>query len=201
MGEDPLAIRQEIEDTRVRMGETVEALAYKTDVRSRAQDAVVQLRGRAAASADATRRRLGDRATLIAAAATVAAALTAGIATVLMGRSIAERRHEHLARPAKRLPEQLRRVAVPAARQVDHALVGAVDSLQGAADSLQQTRQRALRSVSDEIARALADEQERRNPFWRRVTRDAGSAAATTAATLVVRRAVAGIGRNGRADR
>jgi gas vesicle protein len=40
MGEDPGEIREEIEDTRVRMGETVEAIGYKTDVKTRAQEKV-----------------------------------------------------------------------------------------------------------------------------------------------------------------
>ena len=40
MGEDPGTIRSEIEDTRERMGDTVDALAYKADVKSRAKDSV-----------------------------------------------------------------------------------------------------------------------------------------------------------------
>ena len=40
MGEDPRTIRTEIEDTRERMGDTVDALAYKADVKSRAKDSV-----------------------------------------------------------------------------------------------------------------------------------------------------------------
>jgi hypothetical protein len=40
MGQDPREIREEIEDTRARMGDTVEALAYKTDVKSRTRDKV-----------------------------------------------------------------------------------------------------------------------------------------------------------------
>ena len=40
MGQDPEVIRREIEQTRERMGETVEALGYKADVPSRAKDAV-----------------------------------------------------------------------------------------------------------------------------------------------------------------
>ncbi len=40
MGEDPSAIRNEIEDTRERMGDTVDALAYKADVKSRAKESV-----------------------------------------------------------------------------------------------------------------------------------------------------------------
>lgn len=40
MGQDPSTIRQQVEGTRERMGETVEALAYKADVPSRAKDSV-----------------------------------------------------------------------------------------------------------------------------------------------------------------
>jgi gas vesicle protein len=40
VGQDPGAIRQDIEQTRERMGETVEALGYKTDVSGRAKEAV-----------------------------------------------------------------------------------------------------------------------------------------------------------------
>ena len=40
MGEDPEVIRREIEETRERMTETVDALGYKADVKSRAQDKV-----------------------------------------------------------------------------------------------------------------------------------------------------------------
>jgi len=40
MGEDPGTIRSEIEDTRERMGDTVDALACKADVKSRAKDSV-----------------------------------------------------------------------------------------------------------------------------------------------------------------
>jgi gas vesicle protein len=38
MGQDPSEIREEIEGTRERMGETVEALGYKTDVKTRTKE-------------------------------------------------------------------------------------------------------------------------------------------------------------------
>jgi hypothetical protein len=38
MGQEPREIREEIEDTRARMGDTVEALGYKTDVKTRAKE-------------------------------------------------------------------------------------------------------------------------------------------------------------------
>ena len=40
MGEDPSTIRQDIEQTRAEMGDTVEALGYKTDVRTRTKNAI-----------------------------------------------------------------------------------------------------------------------------------------------------------------
>ena len=40
MGEDPRTIRHEIEQTRAEMGDTVEALGYKTDVRTRTRNAI-----------------------------------------------------------------------------------------------------------------------------------------------------------------
>ncbi|QEC47906.1 DUF3618 domain-containing protein [Baekduia soli] len=40
MGQDPDMIRRDIENTRERMGDTVDALGYKTDVKARARDSV-----------------------------------------------------------------------------------------------------------------------------------------------------------------
>jgi gas vesicle protein len=40
MGEDPDTIRDEIADTRERMGDTIDALGYKADVKTRAKDNV-----------------------------------------------------------------------------------------------------------------------------------------------------------------
>jgi gas vesicle protein len=40
MGQDPSEIREEIDETRARMGETVEALGYKSDVKTRAKEKV-----------------------------------------------------------------------------------------------------------------------------------------------------------------
>ena len=46
MGEDPNAIRADIERTRAEMGDTVEALGYKADVKSRAKDKVTETKDR-----------------------------------------------------------------------------------------------------------------------------------------------------------
>jgi uncharacterized protein DUF3618 len=42
MGETPDHIREDIEQTRGRMGETVEAIGYKTDVKSRVKDNIAE---------------------------------------------------------------------------------------------------------------------------------------------------------------
>jgi ElaB/YqjD/DUF883 family membrane-anchored ribosome-binding protein len=52
MGEDPDAIRDEIADTRERMGDTIDALGYKTDVKARAKDNV-------SGKVDTVKERLG----------------------------------------------------------------------------------------------------------------------------------------------
>ena len=52
MGETPDHIRENIEDTRTRMGETVEAIGYKADVKSRVKDTIVQKKDAVVGSAD-----------------------------------------------------------------------------------------------------------------------------------------------------
>ena len=42
MGQDPDAIRQEIEQTRSQMGDTIEAIGYKTDVKSRVKENIAE---------------------------------------------------------------------------------------------------------------------------------------------------------------
>ena len=61
---EPAALRAEIAQTRMELGETVSALAAKVDVKSRAQEKVAQVRGdlsaRARHTADGVRGRLGS---------------------------------------------------------------------------------------------------------------------------------------------
>ena len=51
MGQDTGQIREEIEETRARMGDTVEALCYKADVPSRVSDKVGNVRAKITGSA------------------------------------------------------------------------------------------------------------------------------------------------------
>jgi gas vesicle protein len=46
MGEDPNVIRADIERTRADMGDTVEAIGYKADVKSRAKDRITDTKDR-----------------------------------------------------------------------------------------------------------------------------------------------------------
>jgi hypothetical protein len=49
--DDPEELQHEIERTRAELGDTVEALAYKVDIKSRVQERVADIRRRAQASA------------------------------------------------------------------------------------------------------------------------------------------------------
>ena len=54
MGEDPDRIRREIEQTRADMGETVDALGYKTDVKARTRDKVTGVKDKVVGAAPDT---------------------------------------------------------------------------------------------------------------------------------------------------
>jgi ElaB/YqjD/DUF883 family membrane-anchored ribosome-binding protein len=55
MGEDPGQIRQQIEETRAQMGDTVDALAHKADVKGRAKDAISEKKDKAMESITQTK--------------------------------------------------------------------------------------------------------------------------------------------------
>jgi hypothetical protein len=59
VGETPDHIREDIEETRARMGETVEAIGYKADVKSRLKDRIVERKDAVVRSADSLVSRVG----------------------------------------------------------------------------------------------------------------------------------------------
>ncbi|MEH1016078.1 DUF3618 domain-containing protein [Micromonospora sp. CPCC 206060] len=61
-GGDPEALRAEIRRTRMELGETVEALAAKADVRARLKDSADQAKGRMREQAAQTRERVREQA-------------------------------------------------------------------------------------------------------------------------------------------
>jgi vacuolar-type H+-ATPase subunit H len=60
MGPEPSQIRQEIEETRAQMGDTVDALAYKADVKTRVKESVADKRDRLVAQVQGTTHKVGD---------------------------------------------------------------------------------------------------------------------------------------------
>jgi gas vesicle protein len=62
MGQEPDQIRQEIEETRGEMGETVDALAYKADVKTRVKDTISDKRDRLVERVQGTTNKVGESA-------------------------------------------------------------------------------------------------------------------------------------------
>lgn len=60
MGQEPSQIRQEIEETRAEMGDTVDALAYKTDVKTRVKESFSDKRERLISQVQGTTHKVGD---------------------------------------------------------------------------------------------------------------------------------------------
>lgn len=60
MGQDPSQIREEIEQTRAEMGDTVDALAHKTDVKSRVKETFTDKKERLRNQMMGTTSRIGD---------------------------------------------------------------------------------------------------------------------------------------------
>lgn len=60
MGQDPSQIREEIEHTRAEMGTTVNALAHKTDVKSRIKESFADKRERLRSQMASTTSSIGD---------------------------------------------------------------------------------------------------------------------------------------------
>lgn len=69
MGKEPHEIRQEIDQTRAHMGNTVEAIGYKTDVKSRTRDKVVgtkdSVKGKVVGAKDSVKERIAGPASTV----------------------------------------------------------------------------------------------------------------------------------------
>jgi hypothetical protein len=174
MGEDPDQLREAIEETRRRMDDTVVALGHKVDVRSQARAKVAEVRERVATL---------EWRRWIPYAAGAAVATGGAVTALIVVKARSGGPPQRLAGPARRLPEPARDRVLPVARRADRLIART-------AGELGARRERMVRTAAREIARELAEQQERRNPIWARAGRDAATAAATTAATLLVRRAL-----------
>jgi hypothetical protein len=168
MGQDPDAIRQDIEQTRAEMSETVGAVGYKADVPSRAKEAVGE-------KVDNVRSKVSDTATR-AKEAVVGSASRAGdtmsgtasrVGEATPGRGEVTRQTRRVAGMARENPLGLAigaaalgflaGLAVPATRVEDERLGPVADQVK---DRVKETGQEALdrgRQVAQEVAGTAAD--------------------------------------------
>jgi ElaB/YqjD/DUF883 family membrane-anchored ribosome-binding protein len=157
MGQDPDAIRQDIEQTRAEMSETVEAIGYKADVPSRAKDAVSDKveNMKSKVSGTATRAR----------EAVVGTTSRVGDATPSRGE--VKQKTRQVAGMAKENPLGLAigaaaigflaGLVVPSTRVEDERLGRVADQVK---DKVKETGQEALdrgRQVAQEVASSAAD--------------------------------------------
>ena len=161
MGQDPDAIREDIEQTRAEMSETVEAIGYKADVPSRAKDAVSEkvdnvkskvsdTATRAKEAVTGTTSRVGDRvvdATPSGGQVKQQARRTAGLAKENpLGLAIGAAAIGFLAG-----------LAVPSTRVEDERLGPVADQVK---DKVKETGQEAMdrgKQVAQEVASSAAD--------------------------------------------
>ena len=157
MGQDPDAIRQDIEQTRSEMSETVEAVGYKADVPSRAKDKVSD-------KVENVKSKVSDTATR-AKEAVVGTASRAGDATPSGGD--VKQKTKRVAGMAKENPLGLAigaaalgflaGLAVPSTRVEDEKLGPVADQVK---DKVKETGQEALdrgKQVAQEVASSAAD--------------------------------------------
>src|SRR4029450_4868117 len=141
MGQDPDEIRQDIEQTRAEMSETVEAVGYKADVPSRAKEAVSD-------KVESVKSKVSDTATR-AKEAVVGTASRAGDATPSGGE--VKQQTRHVAGRAKQTPRGLAigavaigflaGLAVPSTRVEDEKLGPVADQVK---DKVKETGHEAL---------------------------------------------------------
>jgi hypothetical protein len=157
MGQDPDAIRQDIEDTRAEMSETVEAVGYKADVPSRAKEAVSDKVDNVKAKVSGTATRAKE--------AVAGTASRAGDATPSQGQ--VKQQGRRVAGLARENPLGLAigaaalgflaGLAVPSTRVEDERLGPVADQVK---DRVKETGQEALdrgKQVAQEVASSAAD--------------------------------------------
>ena len=162
MGQNPGQIRQDIEDTRAEMSETVEAVGYKADVPSRAKDKVSE-------TVDNVKNKVSDTATR-AKEAVAGTASRAGDATPSQGQ--VKQQGRRVAGMAKENPLGLAigataigflaGLAVPSTRVENERLGPVADQVK---DRVKETGQEALdrgKQVAQEVASSAADTAKQR---------------------------------------
>jgi gas vesicle protein len=169
MGEDPAAIRQEIEQTRERMGDTVDALGYKADVPSRAKESITEkvhgvrakLTGASAPISDATPnaqdvKQAGRRAVGIVQENPLGLAIGAAAVGFLAGMLVPSTRveDEKLGQVADQVKEQVKQSGQEA---LERGKQVAQEAAQTAADGAKQTASE-VKDKAQETAQQHAEE-------------------------------------------
>ena len=176
MGEDPAAIRQQIESTRERMGETVDALSYRADVPARTRESIQEkvqgvkskLTGVGSQVSQATPetddvRRAGREAVGFAQENPLGLAIGAVAAGFLAGMLIPSTRveDERLGPVADQVKEQAQQTAHEAlehGKQVaQETTQTASESVRHAAGQVKETAQQTAQAHADEIKQSAQD--------------------------------------------
>jgi hypothetical protein len=157
MGQDPDAIRQDIEETRAEMSDTVEAVGYKADVPSRAKDKVSE-------TVESVKSKVSDTATR---AKEAVSGTTSRVGDATPSRGEVKQQTRRVAGMAKENPLGLAigaaaigflaGLAVPSTRVEDERLGPVADQVK---DKVKETGQEALdrgKQVAQEVASTAAD--------------------------------------------
>jgi hypothetical protein len=152
MGQDPDMIRRDIEDTRERMGDTVDALGYKTDVKGRAGDKVSALKEKVTGAAPSTDEVRGGAKQAVGIAQENPLGLAIGALAVgfLAGMLIPSTKveNEKLGPMADQVKDQIQDTGAEA---LEHGKAVASETASAAADAAKSTAQEQGQAHVDEL--------------------------------------------------
>jgi gas vesicle protein len=175
MGQDPAAIRQEIEQTRERMGDTVDALGYKADVPARAKDSMsdkvqgvkAKLTGASSQVSDATPDRddvkaAGQRAVGVVQENPLGLAIAAAAVGFIAGLVIPSTKVEdqRLGPVADQVKEQARQTGQEALEHGKQIAQDATDKAQEAASEVKDTAQESAQQHAEELKASAQESAE-----------------------------------------
>jgi gas vesicle protein len=158
MGEDPDMIRRDIEDTRERMGDTVDALGYKTDVKGRAGDKVSAIKEKVTGAAPSTGDVKGGARQAVGVAQENPLGLAVGAVAVgfLAGMLIPSTRieDERIGPMADQVKDQIKETGQEA---LEHGKAVASETASAAAEAAKSTAQEQGQAHTDELKDSAQD--------------------------------------------
>ena len=170
MGQDPSEIRQDIEQTRAQMGETVDALSYKTDVKSRAKESLQDKKESAKESVVGATRTVKEK--LVGATDSVSG--TAGSATARVGDATPDKEQvKRQARRAKGLAQEN-----PIGLAIGSIAVGFLGGLIVPATRIEDEK---LGEVSDQVIEKAKETGQEALDHGKQVAQEAAQSAKETA--------------------